>query len=116
MINQSLPTPLEPAATPRGFSLETRVAIVALAIVLAGAVDFVLHVIWLPTVMSQLAVEQLRPDDVVAQAVRGITQWANWSHAILAIFVAVFALAVLHPFTEWFQHTHQSEPCRGQEE
>lgn len=104
MSTPSLPTPVESAARPHRASMEIRCAIVALAIVLAGAVDFLLHVIWLPSLMSRLAVQQLRPDDAVAQAVRGVTQWANWSHALLAIFVVVFAIVVLSPTMSWSWH------------
>lgn len=86
-----------------GSSVEMRCAIVALAVALAGAVDIVLHVIWLPSLLSQLAVEQLRPDDAIAQALRGVTHWANWSHAVLAIFVGVLALGLLYPLKAYFQ-------------
>lgn len=112
MFNPTLETPVELANAPRGPSLGLRCTIVAVAVALAGTADLLIHVVWLPSQVSQLAVQQLRPDDAVAEAVRGVTYWANWSHAILAIVASIFALALLYPVKQRIQHALHTEGAR----
>jgi hypothetical protein len=94
MFNRMLPTATESCDVSRGRSLAKCGAIICVVIAVAGAADVIFHEIWLPSLVSHLAVQQFRPDDTVAAAMRSLAYWANWSHALLAALVGVVACAL----------------------
>lgn len=96
-------------------SFETRFVIVIAVIVVAAAVDYVLHTLWLPSFVGQLAVRQLRPDDAVAQTMRGITHWGNWTHAALAVVVGVATFMLLYPFKERLVSAVRKQESRNED-
>ena len=104
MFNRPLPTPMEPCDACRGRSLAKCWAIICLVIAVAGAADVMFHEIWLPSLASHLAVQQLRPDDALAEAMRSLAYWANWSHTLLAVLVGVVACVLLVQHKERIQH------------
>ena len=85
------------ADRPHGVSLAVRLAIVTVVVTCAGVLDYLVQFQWLPSLMSHVGVEQLRPDDMAAQALWAATQLANWSHPALVGLAAAVSLALLLP-------------------
>ncbi len=88
--------------TSKGMASTVAVRIAAIiAVVTAVVLDFLVQTLWLPTLASRVAVNQLRPDDAAAESMRAITTWSHWSHVAVCLVIGAALLALLASIGVW---------------